>query len=217
MNFFDNFTVTTDQSLPVWIEVSAMMVSSLYGASVARSREAPIYGTLLAGVLYGLGGGMIRDTLLGLKPAAIYDWYYIPAILCAAVVGGLFFSSLINQRIPNLLFNGIAVGVLISIGAQKALVSHAPVFAALVCGIATASLGGMAVDALTQKRATVMQEGAWFGPALALGTIGYICFSVFVNFYAGIFAAIAIYTSLRVLSVTRNWNCPNWINKNTGN
>ena len=212
-----NFTVPAAPSLPIWLEVSAMMVSALYGSALARSREAPVYGTLLAGVLYGLSGGMIRDVLLNTKPAAIYDWYYIPAILIAAVIGGLFFSTLITKKIPNLLFNGTAMGILISIGAQKALVNEAPIFAAVVCGVATASLGGMAVDALTGKRAAVMEIGSWFGPALVAGTIGYIFLSVFVNYDVATMAAIVIFTTLRVISVTRNWPCPYWKNETPGN
>lgn len=212
-----NFTISAAPSLPIWLEVSAMMVSALYGSALARSREAPVFGTLLAGVLYGLSGGMIRDVLLNTKPAAIYDWYYIPAILAASVIGGLFFSTLITKKIPNLLFNGIAMGILISIGAQKALVNEAPLFAAVVCGITTASLGGMAVDALTGKRAAVMDIGSWFAPALVAGTIGYISLSIFINYYFATLAAIVIFTSLRVISVTKNWPCPYWKNETPGN
>jgi len=178
MDFLPNFTIPSAQSLPLWLELTAMMVTALYGGAVARSRDAPIYGTLLAGVLMGLGGGMTRDLLLNLKPVAIYNWYYIPAILAASMVGALFFSNLIKQEIPNLLVDGIAMGLLISIGAQKALVYEAPIFSALLCGVATASIGGMVVDALTQQRATVIKQAHWFGSALAIGTIGYLLFSI---------------------------------------
>ena len=162
MDLLNSFNLPPAQSLPVWIELMAMMTTAVYGAAVARSRNAPIYGTLLAGVLMGLGGGMTRDMLLNLKPVAIYTWYYIPAILGASVIGALFFSNLIKQQIPNLLIDGIAMGLLISIGAQKALVYEAPIFSALVCGIATASIGGLVVDALTVNRATVIRQAHWF-------------------------------------------------------
>ena len=54
---------------------------------VARTMRIPLLGVLLAGVLAGLGGGMVRDVLLGLEPAAITTWYYIPAVLAAGVKG----------------------------------------------------------------------------------------------------------------------------------
>jgi len=217
MDLLNSFTLPPAQSLPVWIELMAMMTTAVYGAAVARSRNAPIYGTLLAGVLMGLGGGMTRDMLLNLKPVAIYTWYYIPAILGASVIGALFFSNLIKQQIPNLLIDGIAMGLLISIGAQKALVYEAPIFSALVCGIATASIGGMVVDALTVNRATVIRQAHWFGSALAMGTISYIFFSIFFNLYAGVVAAVLVTTTLRVASVTRNWASPYWLNEDPKN
>lgn len=217
MDFAHNFTLPPAESLPVWLELSAMMVTAVFGAAVARSRNAPIYGTLLAGVLMGLGGGMTRDMLLNLKPVAIYTWYYIPAILSASVLGALFFANLIKQQIPNLLIDGVAMGLLISIGAQKALVYEAPIFSALVCGIATASIGGMIVDALTVNRATVIRQAHWFGSALAIGTISYLICSIYFNFYAGVVAAVVVTTTLRVLSVTKNWASPYWFNQDPNN
>ena len=217
MDFLNNFSISSAQDLPAWLELTAMMTTAVYGAAVARSRNAPIYGTLLAGVLMGLGGGMTRDMLLNLKPVAIYTWYYIPAILAGSIVGALFFAKLMKQQIPNLLIDGIAMGLLISIGAQKALVYEAPIFSALVCGIATASVGGMVVDAITLNRATVIRQAHWFGSALATGTIAYLIFSIFINFYAGVIAAVLVTTFLRVFSVTRNWPSPYWPNESSDN
>lgn len=53
-------------SLPIWFEVMWMTINCGFGAAIARSRNAPVYGTILGGVLVGLGGGMTRDVLLGL-------------------------------------------------------------------------------------------------------------------------------------------------------
>jgi uncharacterized membrane protein YeiH len=65
-----------------------MAVAAALGAHVARRRQIPLLGVVLAGVIGGLGGGMVRDVLLGLEPAAITTWYYIPAVLAAAIAGG---------------------------------------------------------------------------------------------------------------------------------
>jgi uncharacterized membrane protein YeiH len=211
MDFLNsNLSMQSAQSLPVWLELAAMMITGLFGAAVARGRNTPIYGTLLCGVIVGLGGGMTRDMLLNVKPVAIYTWYYIPAILFAALVGALFFSRIIKQQIPNLLIDGVAMGLLISIGAQKALVHQTPIFAALFCGVATASVGGMIADVLTQNRAEVVSQAHWLGVSLTLGTVGYLAGSIFFNFYVGVVVAVVVTTALRVLSVTKNWPSPNW-------
>ncbi len=213
MNFSLNLAVSQAEALPVWLELLAMMTTALYGAAVARSRNIPIYGTMLSGIMVGVGGGLCRDIMLNLKPVAIFTWYYLPAMLFAAVIGALFFYRLVKQQIPNLLLHGLAVGLLISIGAQKALVFHAPIISALFCGVVTASFGGMIADWIAQERTTVGKQAHWFGAALTVGTICYLIGSIFINFYAGLVMSIIVTTSLRVLSVTKDWPSPYWPNE----
>ena len=64
-----------------------MAVAAAFGAATGRNRRLPLLAVLIAGVIAGLVGGMIRDALLGLEAAAIENWYYIPAVLLAALVG----------------------------------------------------------------------------------------------------------------------------------
>ena len=187
-----------------------MMTTAAYGAAVGRVRNAPIFGTLFSGLLMGLGGGMVRDMLLGLEPVAIFQWYFIPAILAAALFGAVFFYKLVAQRLPNLTIDGVALGLLISIGAQKAMVHGAPFFSIILCGVLTASVGGMIVDVLTRHRATVVSQAHWFASALTTGTVCYWLVSLYVGPYAGVLASVVVTTLLRVFSVTKNWPSPKW-------
>ena len=74
---------------------------------------------LLAGIIAGLGGSMIRDVLLGLEAAAIENWHYIPAVLVAAFVGGFRAHRIVQGHSSFLLAQGVAVGLLVTIGVQK--------------------------------------------------------------------------------------------------
>jgi hypothetical protein len=56
-----------------------MSVGAVFGAHTARGRHVPLFAVLLAGLVAGLGGGIARDVLLGIEPAAIANWYYVPA------------------------------------------------------------------------------------------------------------------------------------------
>src|SRR5208283_4788525 len=113
-------------SLPTWVDVCAMVVSAAFGAAVARTRRVPLLPVLLAGIIAGLGGSMVRDVLLGLEAAAIENWYYIPAVLVAAFVGGFFAHRIVQGHASFLLAQGVAVGLLVTIGVQKGIAYRAP-------------------------------------------------------------------------------------------
>ena len=77
-----------------------MSIGAAFGAHTARGRHVLLFGVLLAGIVGGLGGGIARDLLLGLEPAAIANWYYVPAILAAAVIGGAAGALSLSPRRP---------------------------------------------------------------------------------------------------------------------
>ena len=85
-------------TLPIWVDIFAMSINAAFGAAVARNRRLTLLAVLIAGVIVGLGGGMVRDVLLGLEAAAIEYWYYLPAVLGAALVGGFLAHRLIQGR-----------------------------------------------------------------------------------------------------------------------
>lgn len=195
---------------PLWLEVAAMSINGAYGAAVARTRYVPIAGTLLAGIMVGLGGGMARDALLGGQAVAISNPYLIPSVLIAALIGGLTFYRLVQESLPNLILHGVTLGFLISIGCQKAMSMGVPPLSAIFCGMLTASVGGMAVDVMTGQRSAVFTQAHWFMTTLAIGTSVYYGLSITTNFYLAIAVTVPLTAFLFSMSIWRNWNSPQW-------
>lgn len=193
-------------ALPVWLSLGAMCVNGAFGAAVARSRYTPVFGVLLAGIVVGLGGGMVRDVLLNTEPVAIKDWYYIPAVLLAAGFGAVLFNHFVSRKQTYLLVQGVALGLLVTVGAQRALEYSAPFPSAVFLGVLTASAGGAITDTLTQHRAALLSQAHWLGLALLVGTLAFIPLSLYVNFYLAVVVTVVIVTLLRVFSVSRNWS-----------
>lgn len=210
MNFAAAAAPNSIDALPAWFDVTAMTINGVFGAAVARSFKAPIYGTLLAGILVGLGGGMIRDVLLGLEPVAISSWIYIPAVLIGAVVGALFFGPFVSKPRIFLLLNGITLGFLVTIGAQRALAYDAPLISAMFLGVVTATFGGAISDALMGRRAAITRQAHWLASALAVGSIVFVLLSYFVSFWLAVVVGVLIITALRYFSTERNWPSPSW-------
>lgn len=198
------------ESLPVWFQLSAMTVNAMFGAAVARSRNLPIFGTVFAGLLVGFGGGMVRDVLLGLEPVAISTWYFLPVGVVGAVVGAFIFSRIVIMNHVDLILNGIVLGLLVTIGCQKAIAYNAPAFSAMCLGVITASFGGMLSDVMSGHRATIAKQAHWIASALVVGSALFVLVSLTVGFWIATVVAVFATTFLRYVSVKRNWPSPHW-------
>ena len=197
-------------ALPVWVDLLAMGANGFFAAAIARHRGFPVYGTLFAGVLVGLGGGMVRDVLLGLEPVAIAEWYFIPAVILASVVGALTFSHVVAMPRPALVVSGIAWGLLIGIGVQKGIDQDVPALSAILLGVLTASAGGIIVEGMARVRATVVRQAHWTATALVLGSATFWAVSVTIGFWPAVVAGVVVTAVLRVVSVERDWASPMW-------
>jgi uncharacterized membrane protein YeiH len=197
-------------NLPFWFEALVMALNSTFGAALARSRATPIFGTLLAGLLVGLGGGIVRDLLLLQEPVAISNPVLIPACLVSGALGALLFSRIVAMPKPLLLLQGIVLGTLVTIGAQKALAFDAPAVSAVCLGVITATFGGLVADVMTGNRATIAKQAHWMASALTCGSIAFVVVSLTIGAWPAVIVSILVSASLRYVSAVRNWPSPRW-------
>ena len=195
-------------ALPIWVDVTAMSVNAAFGAAVARNRRLTLLAVLIAGVIVGLGGGMVRDVLLGLEAAAIENWYYLPAVLGAAFVGGFLAHRLIQGHTSYLVVHGVAVALLVTIGVQKALAYKTPGDTAIFLGVLTGTVGGAVADVLAGERAAIFRKGHWGLVAIVLGAIIFWLLSTYANFWVATVVTILTGVSLELLSVKLGWTSP---------
>jgi uncharacterized membrane protein YeiH len=193
-------------SLPAWVDVGAMAVGAAFGAAAGRNRRLPVLAVLTAGVISGLAGGMFRDVLLGLEAAAIANWYYIPAVLLAAVAGGFLAHRLIQGHVPYLLARGVAAGLLVTIGVQKGIEYQAPADAAIFLGILAGTMGAATADVMAGERAAIFRQAHWGLAAVVLSAFIFWLLTTYVGFWVAIVAAVLTVASLDVLSVKFGWS-----------
>jgi uncharacterized membrane protein YeiH len=187
--------------LPAWIGVSALAVVAFFAAHLARVRQAPLHGVLLAGVLGGLSGAIARDVLLGLEPSAIKDWYYVPAIVVAAVIGSLVPRRVSLRGMLAVAADAVAIALLIGIGVQKAVQYRTPGPPAILIGVVAATVGGALDDMLSGRQPAVVREGPWLLVAVVLGAAIFWLFTIYVAFWLAVAITVGVVTSLRVMSI----------------
>ena len=122
---------------------------AISGALGASRKQMDIVGFVLLGTVTGIGGGTLRDVLLGANPVF---WINEPAYLvaCVAVSGIVFFTAHIPQsRYQFLLwFDALGLGIFAVVGAEKALLMGTGPTVAIAMGVITATFGGILRDLL---------------------------------------------------------------------
>lgn len=159
--------------VPLWIDLTAVVVGALAGAGVAARERFDVIGALLLAVVMGLGGGIVRDLLLGLRPAAVTSPYYLPTVAAAALAAFLFSS--LTRRFGKIvvILDALSVGLFMIVGVEKALLYNLPYVSAIFIGVAAAVGGGLIVDLIAGRPVEVIHRGPWNATAALVGASVY--------------------------------------------
>lgn len=198
----------TPNALPPLLDIGAVAVGSIYGATLATSRKAPIVGVLLIGILFGFGGSIIRDLLLNTQIAPLVHGRYLTAAVISSLIGAVFGNQILKPKRLFYLLDALVMGMFVVIGAEKALIYGMPMGSVIFIGTLTAIGGGILADILSGQKPDVMTSGPWMASVALLGAIWFI-FWYDLNFV--IFAeasTVILVTFVRGMSLWRGWQAP---------
>lgn len=196
--------------LSVAFNVGAIFFFALTGALAARRLGYDIIGVFVLAFATGLGGGLIRDSLLhGSGPvAALTDPHFMMAVLCATLFGLFRFSARIekfNQLVA--LLDAIGLGAFAAVGTDKALRLELHWLAAIFVGVVNAVGGGLLRDLLTRTEPLLLKPGQFYALAALIGAFAYATLTLHWKlpaFHAALYATLATVV-FRVLAITFNW------------
>lgn len=187
-------------SLPTLLDLAAIATAGLFGSAVAVQRKMPLVGVMLISILSALGGGMIRDLLLGAPVIAMRDEWYLPTAVGAALLGMPLARRIVEHPWIGLVLDGLVLGLFAVVGTQKAYFLAFPAAACLFIGMATCIGGGLIVELLLGVRPTPLKEGPWYATAGLAGCVAVVLLTGWLpqNVVAAI--AVAIVLMLRIVS-----------------
>jgi uncharacterized membrane protein YeiH len=160
--------------VPLWIDLTSVVVAAVAGAAVAVEERFDPVGVILLAVIMGLGGGIIRDLLLGLRPVAVTNHYYLPTVTIAALAGYVFASLLRRFGTPFAILDATATGLFTVVGVEKALLYDLPDVSAIFIGVAAGVGGGLFVDLLAGRPVGIVHRGPWNATAALAGAVVYV-------------------------------------------
>jgi len=191
------------------LDLFGTFVFAITGAFRAVKYELDILGVIVLSVFTGVGGGILRDVILGAYPPAVFtNEIYI--LICLA--GGLlvFFSASHVARWWNLVkvFDAIGLGVFAALGALKGYDHGLGPIGVVMMGTMTAVGGGVIRDILVSEIPAVLTSD-FYATAAALGALAlWACEALGFGPHVGLVVGACLTILLRLLAMRFRFHLP---------
>jgi uncharacterized membrane protein YeiH len=189
------------------------------GAMVSIAKRVDLFGVLLLGMITALGGGAMRDMMLGrLPPAMLSNYSHLAAavitaliVFCAARVFReryLQKEAIIEQ--VNNVFDALGLGVFAVVGADIAISNGyaGNGFLVVFMGMTTAIGGGLLRDLLLREIPFVLKKRIYALAAICGALVYYLLWLVRAPNTVALFAGVTVTFVLRALATVFKWNLP---------
>jgi uncharacterized membrane protein YeiH len=192
------------------LDLAGTFAFALNGALTAvRAARLDIVGVVVLGMITALGGGILRDVLLGaLPPVTFSDWRY----LVVAAVGGLVAFGLSRQlerlATPIAVFDALGLSLFAVTGAERAFVLGAGVGQTILLGTITAVGGGTIRDVLVRRVPSVLSSELYAIPALVGAALVAVPARLGSTGLVWIFAGAAACLAIRLLGIRFRLDAP---------
>ncbi|WP_043931329.1 trimeric intracellular cation channel family protein [Bacillus sp. EB01] len=190
----------------IYIGIIAAAVS---GALTGIKKRLDLFGIVSLAVATALGGGIIRDVLIGqFPPVAFSSPYWFLASVAAAITTILFYKNTIRLKNTIMVSDAIGLGVFTGLGADAALsIPGAGMFLVLSMGLATGIGGGIARDIFTKEIPFVFRREIYAVASIA-GAFIYCMLDGHVPDAVAFYSCLAVTFTIRVVSVYYQVNFP---------
>lgn len=190
------------------IDLAAVGVFAITGALVASRKEMDVVAFVWLGVITGVGGGTVRDLLLGLPVFWVREPAYVITAIAAAIAV-YFTAHLVHSRYRLLLWlDAIGLAMVTIVGTAKGLDTGVGPVNAIVMGVITASLGGIIRDLLGHEPSIILRKEIYVTAAL-LGALTYVTsIGLGAGRFLSVAAAFSVTLLVRGLALVYGWSLP---------
>ncbi|WP_395801999.1 trimeric intracellular cation channel family protein [Daejeonella sp.] len=139
--------------LPYYIDLLGTLVFATSGALAASDKNVykDIFGVTFTGFVTAVGGGTLRDMILGIRPVWVADGNYLLAITIGVLLAIVFKYYILKYRRTFFFFDTLGIALYTVVGVQKSLEFGVSPSAAIIMGMFSAVMGGVIRDTLINE------------------------------------------------------------------
>ncbi|TBN06312.1 trimeric intracellular cation channel family protein [Hyunsoonleella flava] len=155
------------------LDILGTIAFAISGVLVAFNKKMDLFGILIIAFVTAVGGGTLRDLLIGNTPVSwMLDMNYTYVILGAAILAIIFRSKINYLRTSLFLFDTIGIGLYTVVGIEKGLNANLHPIICIALGTMTASFGGVIRDILCNEIPVIFRKEI-YATACILGGFTY--------------------------------------------
>ena len=191
------------------LDLFGTAVFALTGALRALTKKLDLMGAVVLAIVTALGGGMMRDVLIGRHPpAAFVDEIYLIIAIVTGVIAFFWGRRIHEQEQWLIVFDAIGLGVFTLVGAQVAAQGGLGAIGIVFIAMLTATGGGVLRAMLVAEIPFVLKKEIYASASL----LGALCFLLLelMNVSAGvvIWSVIAVTIGVRLISWRKQIQLP---------
>lgn len=193
-----------------WItvfDILGTLVFAISGVLTAMEKKFDVVGTIIIGMVTAIGGGTLRDLLIGQTPVAwMLNNDYLITILFGVFLAHIFKTRIQRLRKSMFLFDTIGIGLFTILGMQKTLGVGLSVPISVLMGIVSASFGGVIRDVLTNEIPLIFRKEIYATACLA-GAIAFLILNYFSSYQTvNMLISMSVVFVIRYFAVKKGWS-----------
>lgn len=192
----------------VIIEFIGTMAFAISGIRLASAKKFDWFGAYIVGMATAIGGGTLRDVMLGVSPFWMTNSIYVICCGMALLYVIIFGKKIINQKSTWFIFDTIGLALFNIIGIEKTLNMGFPLWMAVIMGSITGAAGGVIRDILINEVPLIFRQDIYALACIAGGIVYILGYSY--GLQAEINAALSaiVVITIRLLAVKYHWQLP---------
>ncbi|WP_418509453.1 trimeric intracellular cation channel family protein [Corallibacter sp.] len=197
------------------IDILGTIAFAISGVLVAFSKRMDPFGILIIAFVTAVGGGTLRDILIGETPVAwMKNMTYVYVIFASTIFAVLFRRKLDYLRTSLLLFDTIGIGLYTIVGVEKGLNAELHPIICIALGTMSACFGGVIRDILCNEIPVIFRKEI-YATACIIGGLSYFILRKFPLDYNVVFIISGIVVIvIRLLAVRFKISLPSLYNDN---
>jgi len=184
------------------LDIVGTFVFAISGAMAASSKKLDLFGATFLAFVTAVGGGTVRDLLIGSSPVGwILDASYLYAIIAGVAITFLFTPIIRKLRKTLFLFDTIGISVFTILGVEKALIIDIEPAIAIMMGMFSAVLGGVIRDILVNEIPLIFRKEIYAIACLLGGGLFILLQSTPIRFELNVIITVCTIMIIRIVAI----------------